>query len=161
MLESAGWSVVAIAIAGIPLRREAAAILGGFLMVTIGVLLLIRSIPSGPVALIAVSALLQGGGMGAAWAFLVRRTTVLTAPAERDRAISAIPTVQRFGYALGAAIAGIIANASGIGVELGRAEMATTATRTFAISAIPAILGLAAVISFLRFHEGEAHKNAA
>jgi MFS family permease len=155
LLESAGWSVVAIVIAGLPMRREGAAILTGFLAVTIGVVMLVYAVPSGPVGLIAISALLQGGGMGAAWAFLVRRMTVLTAPAERDRAVSAIPTVQRFGYALGAAIAGIIANASGLDAKLGADALARTGTWIFAVSAIPAVIGLAAVLKFLRFGGGD------
>jgi hypothetical protein len=142
-------------IAGLPMRHEGAAILAGFLAVTISAVVLIQAVPSGPVGLIAISALLQGGGMGAAWAFLVRRMTVLTAPAERDRAVSAIPTVQRFGYALGAAIAGIIANASGLDAGLGTDTLVRTGTWIFAISAIPAVVGLAAVLKFLRFGGGD------
>ncbi len=78
---------------GAPARGGA--VFGGFVAVTAGVGLLAVAMPLGPVALIAICALAQGGGMGAAWAFMVRRTTVLTAAEERDRAVSAIPTVQR------------------------------------------------------------------
>jgi hypothetical protein len=59
--------------------------------------------------------LLQGAGFGLAWPFIVRRIVLLAPAGERGLAASAAPTVQRIGYAVGAAAAGIAANAVGLG----------------------------------------------
>ena len=50
-------------------------------------------------------ALAQGGGFGIAWTYLVRRSVEGVGEDEKERIAAAIPTVQRYGYALGAALA--------------------------------------------------------
>ena len=70
----------------------------------------------GPVWAIAVSAGLQGGGFGVSWAFIARRVASGAIEAERERAAGALPTTQMLSYAIGAALAAIIAN--GLGLEL-------------------------------------------
>jgi Na+/melibiose symporter-like transporter len=107
----------------------------------------------GPVGLIVLGALLQGGGMGAAWAFLVRRATALVDKTEGDRTASAIPTVQRFGYAVGAALVGILANAAGFGEDSSMTVARFVSVAIFSASLLPAGLGLLAVLRFIRFRE--------
>ena len=100
--------------------------------------------------LIAVFAILMGAGFGMSWTFILRRATGLAAPDDRDRLASALPTVQRLGYAIGAALAGIIANASGftdgIGAETARAVSANLFTLMLPLAA----LGLVAAARFSR-----------
>ena len=48
------------------------------------------------------------------WTFILRRATALADPAEAQRVSAAIPTVQRSGYAIGAAYVGVIANSAGL-----------------------------------------------
>jgi MFS family permease len=151
LLESVAWSIMAISFAGIRDRWQSAAIAGGFTIAFLGVALQSVAMPAGPVALIIVAAIMMGGGFGAAFAFMTRRATWLVEPGERERIASAIPTMQRLGYALGAAMSGVIANASGFSVNAPIETAEFTAFAIFALSLVPGVLGLAAMLRFLSF----------
>lgn len=112
-LESIGWSVASIGLANQPEHRERMIIRAGASLVFIGLLGFAASMVSGPVWIICVFAILQGAGFGMFWSFLIRR--LVESVDEDDRAIAAasIPLVQRIAYALGAAIAGLVANSAG------------------------------------------------
>jgi MFS family permease len=153
LLESVGWSLTAILISGLPRRFEGLAIAGGFGAVTLGVAGLTYAMVAGPIWLIAFFALIQGAGFGAAWSFLVRRTLVIVAPGERERTASAIPTVQRLGYALGSAFVGIIANATGFADDASAQAAAHSSHWIFALSLVLAGVGMAGVWRFLKFRE--------
>lgn len=116
-IESIAWSVAALAVARVRdagegrwLRRGAAAIVAGLLVFAVAV-------PWGPIWLIALAAALTGAGFGLFWSFLIRRVVAAALPTERDRAAGAVPTLQMLGYALGAALAGIVANALGFTLQ--------------------------------------------
>jgi MFS family permease len=111
--ESISWSVLSILVANAPPRRERLIIVLGALMIAGGVAGFAYAVPQGSMPLILVSAILQGGGFGIAWPFVTRMIVAAAAPNERTIASSAVPTMQRLGYAVGAAIAGIIANSAG------------------------------------------------
>lgn len=153
LIESIGWSVVAIVISGLPRRHETAAIAGGLVAVALGVGALIHAMVAGPLWAIAICALLMGGGFGASWSFIVRRALAVVATVERDRIASAIPTIQRLGYALGAAYVGLIANASGFADNADAAVAIRTSDAIFAFSLVPAVVGLFAAFRFLAFRE--------
>ncbi len=59
-----------------------------------------------------------GAGFGLGWGFLNQVGTEAAPEAERDLAAALLPTTQNMGYALGAAVAGLIANATGYAREL-------------------------------------------
>ncbi len=151
LLESVAWSIVAISFASVPDRWQKMSIAGGFTIAVLGVALQSHAMPNGPVALIVIGALMMGGGFGAAFAFMTRRAIALVDKSERERIASAIPTMQRLGYALGAAYAGIIANASGMASDPGEASARLAAFSIFALALIPGVIGLAAMVRFLRF----------
>ena len=155
LLESLGWTLVAVATASLPRQLEPAAILGGFGAVALGIGLLASAIAGGSAWFIGECALLQGGGFGAAWAFMIRRATVLADIGERDRVASAIPTFQRLGYALGAAMMGIIANASGFSDAASAGILDTVNFRLFYLSLVPSLIGVAAAWRFVKFREPE------
>lgn len=111
--ESISWSILSILIANAPPRRERLIIFTGALMITAGLTGFAWTVPSGSVAFVLGCAVLQGGGFGIAWPFVTRVIVSTAEPAESTITSSAIPTMQRIGYAVGAAIAGIIANLSG------------------------------------------------
>jgi len=125
--ESIAWSILSIAVANAPLARERQIIVIGALMIASGLAGFAWSIPSGSIPLILVCALLQGGGFGVAWPFLTRVIVASARDNEQTIASAAVPTMQRIGYAVGAAIAGIIANASGFSEGLSRDAAATVA----------------------------------
>lgn len=111
--ESVAWSVLSILVANAPPRREPLIVVGGAVMITAGIAGFAFTVPSGSVPLILLCALLQGGGFGILWPFASRRIIEAAKPAERDIAASAFSTQQRLGYAIGAALCGLIANANG------------------------------------------------
>jgi predicted MFS family arabinose efflux permease len=57
---------------------------------------------------------LIGIGIGAAWAFVLQRVMSGAKRGEENTAAASAATVQQAGIALGAAIAGLVANASGL-----------------------------------------------
>jgi hypothetical protein len=69
---------------------------------------------------------------------------------EKDRLASAIPTVQRLGYAVGAAYIGIVANAAGFADHIGAETARAVGFWIFAGSLPLAGLGLAAAWAFTR-----------
>ena len=111
---SIGWTVLAVLVSGSPERLDGVMIAIGMAAVALSIVGFLYAIPNGPVWLIAVFSAMEGGGFGMAWTFILRRTAALADGDEVQRISGAIPTVQRLGYALGAAYIGIVANASGL-----------------------------------------------
>ena len=68
----------------------------------------------GPVAALILPIVLIGAGIGAAWAFVLQRVMSGAKGGEENIAAASSATVQQAGIALGAAIAGLVANASGL-----------------------------------------------
>ncbi|MEC9344263.1 MAG: MFS transporter [Pseudomonadota bacterium] len=153
LLESVGWSTVAIGLSGLPRRHESLAIAGGFAVSALTIAGFAYAVASGPAWLIALLAYLMGGGFGAAWAFMTRRATALAPAGEAERVASSIPTVQRLGYALGAAFVGIIANGVGFADDAGIRVAEQTSLWVFGLSLVPALIGLVAALRFVRFPE--------
>ncbi len=58
--------------------------------------------------------LLLNGGFGMMWGFIIKRIIAAAAPADKDRTSSLLPITQQTGFALGAALSGLIANLFGI-----------------------------------------------
>ncbi len=101
-----------------------------------------------PVWIIAILTLMQGAGFGMSWALILRLALARAASEEATRIPSAMPTLQRTGYALGAAITGILANGAGLAID---AELATLQRVGFWVfaSGIPfAVVGLVACYRF-------------
>ena len=125
--ESIAWSILSILIANAPLERERMIIVVGALMIASGLAGFAYTIPAGSIPLILLCALLQGGGFGVSWPFLTRVIVASAREGEQTIASAAVPTMQRIGYAVGAALAGIIANACGFSEGLSREAAATVA----------------------------------
>jgi len=147
---SIGWTTAAIAVSGSPERRDRKMIATGMTLVACSVAGFVWAMPHGPLWLVAAFAVLQGGGFGTAWTFILRLTTALAEDGEAQRVSGALPTVQRLAFALGAAYVGIVANASGFLTMTTPAEAAATATWIFAACLPFAGLGLFATILLLR-----------
>ena len=69
---------------------------------------------SGPVPALTLPIVLIGAGIGAAWTFILQRVMSGAKHGEENIAAASAATVQQAGIALGAAIAGLVANASGL-----------------------------------------------
>lgn len=146
---SISWTVTAVLVAGAAERHDSRFIAAGLIVVALSVPGFAWSVPNGPVWLIAVCAAMEGGGFGMAWTFILRRATSLAPAAETARIAAAMPTVQRLGYALGAAYVGIVANAAGFAGATDRAGLAHAAATIFLACLPLAALGLVAMARFI------------
>lgn len=142
--ESISWSVLSIAVASAPPQRERAIIVAGALMIAGGVAGFAWAVPAGAIGPILFCAVLQGGGFGIAWPFVTRLIVAAARGEERTIASSAVPTMQRIGYAVGAAATGIVANAAGFDAGLSKATAAAAAPWVFLAFVPLAALGVAA-----------------
>lgn len=129
--ESIAWSILSILVATAPARHEPLIVTGGAIMVTAGIAGFAITIPMGWIPGILFCALLQGGGFGILWPFASRRIIEAAPDGERDIAASAFSTLQRMGYAIGAALTGIIANASGFSAGFTKEAAAGAAAMLF------------------------------
>ncbi len=145
--ESIAWSILSILVANAPQERERQIIVVGALMIACGIAGFAYTIPAGSIPLILLCALLQGGGFGVAWPFLTRVIVASARDGEQTIASAAVPTMQRIGYAVGAAVAGIIANASGFSEGLNREAAASVASWLF-LAFVP--LGIVGCVAALR-----------
>ena len=148
--ESIAWSVLSILVANAPPRRERLIVVGGALMIAAGIAGFAYAVPAGSIPLILGCAVLQGGGFGIAWPFVTRVIVAAAPDAERTIASSAVPTMQRIGYAVGAALCGIVANASGFSDGL-TPETAESVAKWLFLAFVPlGIIGCLAAISNAR-----------
>uniref|UniRef100_UPI00190F7035 hypothetical protein n=1 Tax=Roseomonas sp. 18066 TaxID=2681412 RepID=UPI00190F7035 len=88
---------------------------------------------------------LTGAGVGICWPHLLTRILTLAPVDEGDTASAAITTIQLYGIAIGAAMAGLLANAAGLG-EPGGAEGARRAAVVL-FAAFALAPGLAALLA--------------
>jgi len=65
---------------------------------------------------------LTGTGIGICWAFVAQRTMAGARPGDETVAASSLAVVQQMGFAIGAALAGLVANASGLGHDVAAAS---------------------------------------
>ena len=155
--ESIAWSILSILVANARPERERLIITGGAVMIAGGIAGFAYAVPAGSIPLILFCAILQGGGFGIAWPFVTRVIVARAPPAESTIASSAVPTMQRIGYAVGAALCGIIANASGFSGGLSDVAARNVAAWLF-LAFIP--LGVLGCVSAFVISRGEVRKPA-
>ena len=141
---SIGWTIAAVLVSGSPERLDRHMIAAGIALVVLSIGGFVYAVPNGPIWLIAMFAAMDGAGFGLAWTFILRRTTSLADPKEVQRISGAMPTIQRLGYALGAAYIGIVANASGF-VTMNTPEAAAVVAQWVFIACLP--FGLMALVA--------------
>jgi MFS family permease len=124
---SFGWTVVAVIVAGTPQERTDRLLIAGPAMMAAGLAGVALLMPVEPAPVVFPAIALVGAGIGACWAFIAQRVMTGARPGEEDRAASSVATVQQTGFALGAALAGLVANAAGLSAGLGKAEVAGAA----------------------------------
>lgn len=142
--ESIAWSATSILVANARPQHERTIILTGAVLIFAGMIGFIWAVPAGSIPIILVCAILQGGGFGLAWPFVTRLVVSSAREDERTVTSSAVPTMQRIGYAVGAALAGIIANLAGFSHGLSGDTAASVAQWLF-VTFIPfGVLGCVA-----------------
>lgn len=151
VIESLAWTAASIWVAGRAGRREAFFMQLGGILVFLGLVSMIWTVPHGPIAIIAASAAVQGAGFGLLWAFMTARVVKHVADDERDRAASAVPTAHMIGNASGSAAAGALANLIGLSEGGSRAVVEAAAFWLFAAFVPLALVGVWATFRTSRF----------
>lgn len=141
-VESVSWSVAAIVLGGSNRASEVACIRLGTIAVVAGIAGFALVMPHGPVWLLVLPACLQGAGFGVFWAYVMRRIVAALPEGETERASSSVPTMQIIGYALGAALSGIVANLCGLGEGASTEAAGRAAVWVFAAFMPLGILGV-------------------
>ena len=98
-------------------------------------------VPHGPLWLVIVTAFLGNAGFGMMWGYVIKLVIATADREDRDRAGSLLPSAQQTGFALGAALTGIIANGLGFEQATETDEYRTAAFWLFAGFVPPALLG--------------------
>ena len=124
--EALAWSAATLAVASAPPAAGPALIRAGAMIAAAGAAGLAWAMPAGSFPGIVLCQILQGVGFGLCWPALIQRTVRCADDPEKVLAAAAPGTVQRIGYAVGAAAAGIAANLCGLaeGVSADAARIA-------------------------------------
>ncbi|MCP8897094.1 MFS transporter [Shinella daejeonensis] len=153
-LVALGWTAAAFLTANATGRTANRAILAGTALVGIATALLAitlaRPNPAGELPLLLPATVLifaMGAGVGLGWAHLVTHVLQLAPEGDKDKASAAITTMQALGTAFGAALAGVVANSSGLVEPGGLAGTASAARALYLVLALPS---LAAIFLTLR-----------
>jgi len=146
---SMAWTVAALAVAGLRGGRPAYVIIFGPLVMALGHAGFATMMPAGPIVPLVMAILLIGAGIGMSSAFSIQRVMSGAKPGEEDVAASSVATVQQTGLAVGAALAGLVANTAGFSEGLDAASNGRAAVWVSS-SLVPGLLAAAAIGIVLR-----------
>lgn len=108
------WTLAAISVSGLQGAWPVRLIRTGPVVLFLGLVALSALTPVGPVPAIVPAIMLTGAGMGLCWAFITQTIMANAREGDEEVAASAVATVQQTGLAIGAALAGLVANAAGL-----------------------------------------------
>lgn len=132
MVETIGWTIGAIALSGLPARYESNLIRLNSVLLIFAIASMGGVLPSGILWAVVVNAFMINFLFGSMWGFIIKRLIASTGTDDKDRASSLIPTTQQLGFALSAALAGLIANSPGMSETSTDTEIRTIAFWLFA-----------------------------
>ena len=141
MLESLAWGTAAIVFSGVNPEKENRLIQTGSALVMIGLVGMAAVLPRGEIWAIALMVIISNGGMGMMWGFIIKRIIGAAPSTEKDRVASLIPITQQTGFALGAALAGLIANSLGVSENMSDNGLRTVTFWLFAGFVPVALIG--------------------
>ncbi|MDQ0468728.1 MFS transporter [Labrys wisconsinensis] len=131
--ESIAWSLGTLTVSRASAARQPGLIRLGIGLAAAGACGFLLAIPGRSLVGVSLCVLLQGAGFGVFWPFLMGRLVTNAPREEQALAASAAPNVQRIGYALGAAAAGISANSAGLAEGMTADEAVFASTWVFAV----------------------------
>ncbi len=143
---SLAWTAASLATAGASDALRDRLILTGPATMGVSLIAIAALTPHSTLLLVVPAIILLGLGIGQCWPFVAHRIMEGAKAGDETVAASSVPTVQQMGFALGAAIAGLIGNASGLSVgpaDEAMVQAATWVPGSFVVSAV-----LAAVAGF-------------
>jgi MFS family permease len=115
---SLAWTVSALAVASLTDKWPTRLIVAGPLAMSVGLFGVAVVMGPGPIVALLLPIALIGAGIGVSWAFILQHVMSGAKDGEENIAAASVATVQQAGIAFGAAMAGLVANASGFGAGL-------------------------------------------
>lgn len=135
------WSAVAMVASRIgSLARRHVLMRAGPLFQVSGFMAIAAAIGLQWLPLVIAGQMLIGTGFGLAWANVNQAAMEAADAGERDRASALLPTMSTAGYAVGAALSGTIATATGLSASLGAGTAGDTATWLYGTAAVGALV---------------------
>jgi MFS family permease len=136
-LLSLTWTVLALWSASLRDHQVRRVIWLGPLLMLLGTIGLRAYVVDGPLLLLACCVALIGAGIGLCFAHISSWTMAAARSGEESQTASAIPTIQSLGIAFGAAAAGLVANAAGLGWGIAPETVASAASWVYQLSIVP------------------------
>ena len=124
---SLAWTTVAVSVSGLTEPWPSRLIVTGPLLTTTGLLGMIFLTNGENVWAVLPAIVIMGAAMGSCWAFLVQRIMSGAREGDGDLAASSIAMVQQGGLGVGAALAGVAANAAGLSEGVTRETVSSAA----------------------------------
>lgn len=144
---SLGWTAASLTVAGAgPRWIDRLLVMGPFAM-ALALFGLAGLMTLKPFLLTLLPIILLGMGIGSSWAFAAQRVMSGARKGDETAAASSVATVQQAGTALGAAVAGLIANLAGLS---GGLTVADVMTATYWVPGCFVIVALLATLAGLR-----------
>jgi predicted MFS family arabinose efflux permease len=147
---SLGWTIGTFSVSGWSGRRERLALLSGPVIAFTGLvcLTLVALLPG--LFLLILAAFVMGIGIGVYNVHLVARAMDTAGPGEQRSTAAALTSVRSIGTAFGAAIAGVVATASGLGDATDPEAVGHAVTAVYVFCWIPFGLAALFMLRFLR-----------
>ena len=114
LIESLAWGSAAVMMSGIRAELEPRLIRFGSAMIVFGLVAIGLSLSNDRLAELIAAIIFLNAGMGMMWGYIIKRVVGAASAGEKDRASSLLPITQQSGFALGAALSGLIANSFGL-----------------------------------------------
>jgi predicted MFS family arabinose efflux permease len=115
ILNSLSWTVTAVLISSWSVRRQDICIVTGLALLFLGFFGISQIVAAGPVVAIAGLLVMTGTGIGLMNNPLIQRAIAAAPAHEKGRTGSSVHTIRTLGQSFGAAVAGLVAAASGLG----------------------------------------------
>ena len=139
------WSTTSISIANVRSKETRKTLIKlGPTLIGVGLLLVLAGLQSDLIALVVVGQLVIGCGFGSCSGYLNLTMMEAASDAERDRTSALMPTTQSTGNAIGAALAGVVANAAGMANAVSASEIKFATLPVYLLGAVMAALALGA-----------------
>ena len=132
LIESIAWGTAAIVFSGLRPEYEPRLVRVAAALVVGGTAAMAMIFPLGSLWPVVIAVLLLNGGFGAMWGFVIKRVVAAAGRSDKDRTASLLPITQQTGFALGAALSGLIANGFGLAGDYGLDEIRQVAFWMFA-----------------------------
>ncbi len=146
ILNSLAWTITSVLVASWSGRRQEISIITGLVLIFCGFFGIAQVVEQGPVIAIAGLLVVTGAGIGLINNPLIQRAIAAAPADEQARTGSSVHTIRTVGQSFGAAIAGLVAAASGMGDDATRETLGLAMERVYATgAAYPAIALLVAI----------------